>query len=193
MNAILSQVNRILVIFAIHSHLCWISRGNLRIWLIVRSTINRLMPTIWANIVVILLPPLVAPSNLASTMDFVCNRHFVAESRLRHSTSVTCRDIMDMGHFPLPQEQTTPVSESTHCLGKRSDCVDDKYLLCNFNEQAFTQKQYFCSLQLECKGVKVRILFWRLRLDAYYFVLNSIEKGYVISFIDHHAFYVQGQ
>ena len=96
MNAILSQVNRILVIFAIHSHLCWISRGNLWIWLIVKSIISRLMPTIWATIVVILLPPLVALSNLAPTMDFVCNSHFVAESRLRHSTSVTCRD---MGHW----------------------------------------------------------------------------------------------
>ena len=77
------------------------------------------------------------------------------------------------------------MSESTPSPGDRSDCVDDKYLLCNFNEQAFAQKQYFCSLQLECKGVNDRILFWRLRLDAYYFVLDSIEKGYVISFIDH--------
>ena len=144
MNAILGQVNSILVIFEIHSHLCWISRGNLRIWLIVRSTISRLMPTIWATIVGILLPPLVAPSSLAQTMDFGCNSLFVVESRLRHSTSVTCRD---MGHWRkdclLTKEQTTPVSESTHCPGDRSDCVDDKYLLCNFNEHLFAQKQYF--------------------------------------------------
>ena len=75
--------------------------------------------------------------------------------------------------------------ESTQCPGDRSDCVDDKYLLCNFNEQLFAQKQYFCSLQLEYKGVKDRILFWRFRLDASSFVLDTIEKGYVISFIDH--------
>ena len=52
--------------------------------------------------------------------------------------------------------------------GDRSDCVDDKYLLCNFNEQLFAQKQYFCSFQLECKGVKDRmkkhLLFWTLPL-----------------------------
>ena len=79
--------------------------------------------------------------------------------------------------------------ESTPSLGDRSDCVDDKYLLCNFNEQLFVQKQYFCSLQLECKGVKGNlknhIFFWMSRLDASSFVLDTIEKGYVIPFIDH--------
>ena len=78
---------------------------------------------------------------------------------------------------PLPKEETTPMPESTHCPGDRSDCVDDKYLLCNFNEQLFAQKPYFCSLQLECKGVKDRILFWRLRVDASSFVLDTIVKG----------------
>ena len=79
--------------------------------------------------------------------------------------------------------------ESTPSPGDRSDCVDDKYLLCNFNEQLLVQKQYFCSLQLECKGVKGNlknhIFFWRSRLDASSFVLDTIEKGYVIPFIDH--------
>ena len=90
---------------------------------------------------------------------------------------------------PLTKEQTTPVPESTPSPWDRSDCVDDKYLICNFNEQLFVQKQYFCSLQLECKSVnsnlKNHIFFWRSRLDASSFVLDAIEKGYVIPFIDH--------
>ena len=158
----------------------------------IRSAISRMMPTIVATIVVVLLlPPLVAPSSLAPTMDFVRNSHFVTESRLRHSTSATHAGPWGIGArtAPLQKEQTTPVPESTPSPGDRSDCVDDKYLLCNFNEQLFVQKQYFCSLQFECKGVKDNlknhIFFWRSRLDASSFVLDTIEKGYVIPFIDH--------
>ena len=108
----------------------------------IRSAISRMMPTIVATIVVLLLPPLVAPSNLAPTMDFVRNSLFVTESRLRHSTSVTHAGPWGIGArtVPLPKEQTNPVPESAPSPGDRSDCVDDKYLLCSFNEQLFVQK-----------------------------------------------------